>query len=86
MPRSQEKELRGTAEGCQNVLETLDTTLEKYQELSSGPKDLGPTGLRFRLRRGWKRVKWEPEDVKELRSRTTSNIGLLNAFYGQLTR
>jgi len=82
----QEKELRSTAEGCQNVLEMLDTTLEKYQDLSSDPNDPGPTGFGFRLRRRWKRVKWEPEDVKELRSRITSNIGLLNAFYGRLTR
>jgi len=34
----------------------------------------------------WKRLKWEPEDIKELRSRIGTNIGLLNAFNGRLTR
>jgi Cdc6-like AAA superfamily ATPase len=34
----------------------------------------------------WKRLKWEPEDIKQLRSRISTNIGLLNAFTNQLTR
>jgi Cdc6-like AAA superfamily ATPase len=34
----------------------------------------------------WKRLKWEPEDIKELRSRISTNITLLNAFNSQLTR
>ena len=34
----------------------------------------------------WKRLKWEPEDIQQLRSRITSNIGLLNAFTSGLTR
>jgi Cdc6-like AAA superfamily ATPase len=34
----------------------------------------------------WKRFKWEPEDIKELRSRINSNVTLLNAFNSQLTR
>ena len=67
-------------------LKTLDKTLEKYQELGSDPKDCDPKSFRFKVRRGWKRLRWEPEDIKELRSRITSNITLLNAFYGQLTR
>ena len=34
----------------------------------------------------WKRLKWEPEDIKQLRSRISTNIGLLNAFTSRLTR
>ena len=34
----------------------------------------------------WKRLKWEPEDIKQLRSRISSNIGLLNAFTSRLTQ
>jgi Cdc6-like AAA superfamily ATPase len=34
----------------------------------------------------WKRLNWKPEDIDELRSRITTNIGLLNAFNGRLTR
>jgi Cdc6-like AAA superfamily ATPase len=38
------------------------------------------------VKRVWKRLKWEPEDITELRSRISSNIDLLNAFNGRLTR
>jgi hypothetical protein len=34
----------------------------------------------------WKRLNWKPEDINELRSRISTNIGFLNAFNGQLTR
>jgi len=39
-----------------------------------------------RVKRIWRRLKWEPEDIRELRSRISSNITLLNAFNNQLTR
>jgi Cdc6-like AAA superfamily ATPase len=38
------------------------------------------------VKRIWRRLKWEPEDIKQLRSRISSNIGLLNAFTSRLTR
>lgn len=38
------------------------------------------------MRRAWKRLKWEPEDVRELRNRISSNVILLNAFNGQFAR
>jgi hypothetical protein len=72
--------------GCYNVLNTLNKTLERYEELSPDPKDEVSKSFRFKVRKGWKRLRWEPGDVKELRSRITSNISLLNAFNGQLTR
>jgi hypothetical protein len=34
----------------------------------------------------WKRLKWEPENIKQLRSRISTNICLLNAFTNRLTR
>jgi hypothetical protein len=82
----QRKELVGIFVGCYNVLNTLKETLDKYQELDSDLTCSDPKSFGFKLRRGWKRLRFEPEDVKELRSRITSNISLLNAFNGQLTR
>lgn len=38
------------------------------------------------MKRVWKRLKWEPEDIKELRSRIIAHITLLNAFNSRLTR
>jgi hypothetical protein len=62
------------------VHDKLEKTLEKYRELSSVPEGVGK-----RVKREWKRLKWEPEDIRELCSRISSNISLLNAFNGQLT-
>ena len=39
-----------------------------------------------RIKRVWKRFKWKPEDIDELRSRISTNIGFLNAFNGRFTR
>jgi len=71
---------------CYDVLNTLDKILDKYQELGSDPRGCDPKSLGFKVRRGWKRLRWEPDDVKDLRSRISSNISLLNAFNGQLTK
>ena len=74
-------DLRDIAEGCRNVLQDLKAKLEKYQELDASPKTFN-----VKARRVWKRLKWEPEDIKELRSRIIANVILLNAFQGRLTR
>lgn len=86
LTNEQEKGLQNIAEGCRNVLNTLEKTLEEYQELGPDSKACDHKTLRSKLRRGWKRLKWEPEDIKELRSRISSSIALFNAFNGQITR
>jgi hypothetical protein len=82
----QRKELVGIFVGCYNVLNTLKETLDKYPELSSDPKGRDSKSVRFKVRRGLKRLRWEPEDIKELRSRIASNISLLNSFNGKITK
>lgn len=67
--------------GCHNILCTLEQTLEKYHELGSGSEAIGR-----RLKNAWKRLTWEPEDIREFRSRISSNIALLNVFNGGLIR
>jgi len=79
----QKTELEDIAAGCRNVLEGLKDTLEKYQELDSNSN--ARTFAR-KARRVWKRVKWEPDDIKEFRSRIAANITLLNAFNGRITK
>ena len=74
-------ELREIADGCLNVLQKLEQTLDKYSELQS---DSGR--IENRVKRAWKRLKWEPEDIEELRSRIVANVTLLNAFQGQMAR
>jgi hypothetical protein len=81
LTKEEKTKLRDIAEGCRNVLGDLDRILDKYRELSSHPESVGK-----RVKRVWKRLKWEPEDISALRSRISSNINLLNAFNGRLTR
>jgi peptidoglycan hydrolase CwlO-like protein len=77
----QKTELREIADGCLNVLKKLEKTLDKYGELKSGSGSIGK-----RIKRVWKRLKWEPEDIKELRSRIVANVTLLNTFQGKIAR
>ncbi|KAI9773768.1 MAG: hypothetical protein M1839_002001 [Geoglossum umbratile] len=82
----QHGDLNSIAGGCHNVLKALNETLEGYQELGSNTKDYDSKSFRFKVRRGWKSLRWEPDDIRELRSRITSNVSLLSAFNGRLTR
>ncbi|KAH8645974.1 hypothetical protein BGZ60DRAFT_535757 [Tricladium varicosporioides] len=81
LSNSQKTQLKEIAASCQSVLDELEKTLNKYGELKSGPARLGA-----RVRRVWKKLKWEPEDIKELRGRIVSNVTLLNSFQGMLAR
>ena len=73
----QQADLKDYIKGCDHVLKDLDRILDRYHDLDSATR---PSKLGKKPRRLWKRLKWEPDDVKELRSRLTSNVGLLNAF------
>lgn len=75
------KELHEIASGCRNVLEKLELTLDKYDELEPGFKGVGRS-----IKRVWKRLKWEPDDIRDLRSRIVANVTLLNTFQGKLAR
>ena len=72
--------LQDNLNACKNLLNDLDITLDKYQILERN----GPTTLGAKSQRIWKRLKWEPADIKELRARLASNISLLNAFLGTI--
>ncbi|KAK2762720.1 hypothetical protein FQN54_000894 [Arachnomyces sp. PD_36] len=86
LTEEQAKELREIAEGCNNVLYALKQHLEKHQELNPNPNGLDAKSFRSRVQNGWERLRWDPKDVQELRLRITSNVSLVNSFYGALTR
>lgn len=66
-------------QGCNKVLQDLDACLDNYQELSDKASHAhAPLGTKSR--RSWKRLKFEPDDVKDLRSRLQSHVGMLHAF------
>lgn len=63
------------------MLAALDKVLINYRGLDSKPKGIGE-----KSRKVWKRLKWEPDDIKELRLRVVENIGFLNSFSAAITR
>jgi hypothetical protein len=63
-----------------NILNTLNKTLGKYEELNSDFKDTDFKSFRFNIRKSWKMLRWESEDVKKFRSRIILNVSLLNTF------
>ena len=78
----QKKALIPVLKECHNVLIALGKVVdEKYCLTPSNSRS-----FRDKSRRVWKRVTWEPDDVRELRSRVALNISLLNAFNGSLIR
>lgn len=77
----QQSHLESISTNCRNVLVDLENTVAKYQEL-----EYSGESLTRKLRRGWKRLQWEPDDVRELRGRVTANIALLNTFLAALSR
>lgn len=81
-PDSREKEdLERIIASCRNVLRELEKTLGKYGVLESKQKSVGK-----KIRRAWERWEWEPNDIRELRTRISSNVTLLNAFNGRFAR
>ncbi|THV45381.1 hypothetical protein BGAL_0496g00050 [Botrytis galanthina] len=76
----QKSELEEIIVGCRDVLEKLQRALSAYGELISDFRGVGSKAKRI-----WKRLKWEPDDIKEFRSRVTTNVAFLNAFRGKYT-
>lgn len=72
----QETELQEIAASCSNVLTAIEKIIERYSVINDPHS----------FKKIWKRLKWEPDDVRDLRNRLCSNIGLLNAINGRITR
>ena len=74
-------DLKQVTSSCHLVLLDLEKLMDKYGELET----CGGS-IRKKVKRVWKSLKWEPEDIQELRSRLVSNITLLNTLMGQISR
>jgi hypothetical protein len=72
-------ELHDIADGCRSVLKQLEGTLVKYEDVG-----VASEGISKKAKRAWRRLKWEPEDIREFRSRIITNIALLTAFQEKL--
>ncbi|RSM08732.1 hypothetical protein CEP52_004457 [Fusarium oligoseptatum] len=76
----QRNDLQHVISSCRDVLERLEDTLDKYRDLHADKGRLGS-----RVKRAWKRLNWEPDDIRELRERITLNTTLLNTFLGGIS-
>ncbi len=77
----QKTQLHDISAGCRRVLDGLEQTLTKYVELG-----MTDTTAKKRAKKVWKRLQWEPDDIRDLRGRITENLALLNAFLGGIVR
>lgn len=78
----QKKALVSLLEECHNVLTALGKVVDENYCL----KQSNANSFHNKSQRVWKRLKWEPDDIQELRSRVIFNVALLNAFNGSLIR
>ncbi|KAG0647605.1 Ankyrin repeat domain-containing [Hyphodiscus hymeniophilus] len=76
----QEKSLISLLARCHEILTDLEGVVDKNYYLNSS----NVHGFRDKSRRMWKRLKWEPDDIQELRSDVALYVGLLIAFNGSL--
>lgn len=72
----QETELQEIAASCRNVLAGIEKPIERYSAINAPHS----------FKRVWKCLKWEPDDIRDLWNCLCSNIGLLNAINGRITR
>ncbi|KAL9578548.1 MAG: hypothetical protein Q9203_007054 [Teloschistes exilis] len=79
LTNEQTASLEDILRGCNKVFQDLDACLDNYQELGDKAGH-ARAGLGTKPRRFWKRLKFEPDDVRDLRSRLRSHVAMLHAF------
>ncbi|KAH8193937.1 hypothetical protein TruAng_011895 [Truncatella angustata] len=57
-----------------------------YEIIGNCRRVLEDLHVRKRVKRVWKRFKWDPDEIRDLRNRITSNITVLDAFTASYTR
>ena len=72
----QRGELQEIAKSCRGLFGEIKHLIRRYCEINES----------HGIRKTWKRLRWEPEDARDLRNRLSSNISTLNAFNGRITR
>lgn len=81
LSEKQQSDLKSLTQGCHDVLTELDTMLNEYKNLGASPQS-----FRARSQRTWNKMRWDQDQITELRSRIVSNTSILDAFNASLTR
>jgi hypothetical protein len=79
--KQQRTDLAVLIQGCQDVLNTFDTILQKQGVLEGKC-----SGFRSKSKRAWERLKWDQGEISELRNRLVSKTTLLDAFNSSISR
>ncbi|KAL1965282.1 hypothetical protein VTN77DRAFT_5884 [Rasamsonia byssochlamydoides] len=75
----QQDEVNKISQGCRDVLNELEATLDKYQEL-----DHTTVNIKGKAQWAWKRVKWDQTEINNYRLRIISNIESFNLLLGKI--
>ncbi|CCT73748.1 related to ankyrin [Fusarium fujikuroi IMI 58289] len=71
LPEALSESLGDHVDVCTRLLEEIQAVLLKYHSLD---------GKNGKTRKTWRRIRWEPDDIKDMRQRLTSNIVLLSTI------
>ena len=69
-------DIRKIAYSCGDVLFEIERTLERYDDIDTG----------HGIKKTWKRLRWDQDEVRELQDRVSYNINLLKGINGRITR
>ena len=81
MTDKQAKDLPILVKGCRDVLDDAERYIRKNEVLGIDPSSLGS-----KTQKAWRKLKWDPTVVNQLRDRMVANTSYLNAFNNNLAR
>ncbi|UKZ53458.1 hypothetical protein TrVGV298_007250 [Trichoderma virens] len=77
----QSQEYQSVVTSCKHLLERLQTILDEYADVA----EAGKAGKRTAIKRVWKRLKWEPDAIRDIRTQISVRIATLNSLNDQVT-
>ncbi|KAL6791197.1 ankyrin [Trichoderma sp. SZMC 28013] len=77
----QSQEYQSVVTSCKHLLVQLKKTLDNY----AGVAEAGKTGKKTTIKRIWKRLKWEPDDIRDIRSQISVKLSTLRSLNDQVT-
>ncbi|KAF7546323.1 hypothetical protein G7046_g9333 [Stylonectria norvegica] len=81
LSETQSRHLLTVVSTCGALLREVEAVIAKYTDVNT-PKKGAPA--KEKARRFWKRLKWEPDDVRDLRSRINAQVSILNSLSNQI--
>ena len=79
----QTRDLSCLIQACRELLEELSALVKNYNILAADKKS---PSFGDKFRKGSKKLGWDQDEIRDLRSRIISNTTLLNAFNSNLAR